>query len=1209
MADVGIGTPTPQRFFHVQTSNTNAARFESTGNQVVIELSDTSSTNPAKIGALDNTIFLNANNSKLLTAGPTKDKTGNGVGIATSTPKTQFEVNGSAFVRNDLHVGGDADTNLGVDSVVDIFSRGQIVVNGTASDNGCLVGVQAVDTEGVPKANRPLLHTGTYTPSSPLLQVNTDSGNAAVASMGTCYWRSDNTAGPYWNICKSRSGAVGQHNGAVLEENDYLGNLHWLGGHKDRFRIGASIRARVENPNGLDFATQDPFSSYPTDLEFRVGKADASGMRTMLTLQSDNIAKFAGAVQGITALSATSVTLTGGITAAGLCNLYKPDDFWVGNVGFYGLEYGNITSHGSFNTFITSNGYRGAEGKWVSLETNGATGASQIELGNTGSINFRVQADKPTGEDHTVSLAGRFNQNGEFLLGSTSESTGVQLYVTNKTFAGNDLYVGGTLGTNTFALWKSTLTPEELEQLEEGTLIAPANVTTPGDGEYARQWYYSQQDAETQAELDAGEQPYPTWLQARNFVDNFALQEGVNNVIKSGGGARFNGTGSTAGVVVGTTDLTQNNRPIAWPNSVSNATNQPLLQVISSNGGAAQQAGIGLMTTAATNANGPAVFMGKKRTADPYKHTYTDPNTGEEVSGAVVGNDVLGRVLFAGSNGVDKFLNGCIIQYRTLLGDVPDIATAGYIPGYLQVTVGKPDGNGGIEALRINSQEQWINTSFKVGIGTSDPKSLLHIADGVNTDGGSATNNQVKISYDSNDAYRGSFSYGKNSDGNWVFSIASIQNDLTAPIVLNPDGGNIGVGTSSPENLLHLSQDGPFFIQLERTGTSESNCTLGNSQNTFAFKNDGSGFNFQTKSEDTYSTALRILSNRFVGINRDDPRVELDVTGEARTSTSTSSSSNSKTLTTKDYVDAQIAGINVDPGCPSTLCYQGDARITGLLAGARVAGTLEVNSNAKFSSTELTWSNGASDIVFGNTSNRALYFRTNNTNRIKITDNGQIEFGRGIDKGDIFGSSTESGVRIEETGTGVFVRNGNIALGLNRRSTAGSILEFRQNGSAKGSVYVDGSNCIYYGTMGRSALLSIAGTLQADSEPLKRGTVLCHTYEATPYQLEGSEYSTRSEISSTVGDTCVAGVYNSTGTDSEDREQLSLSTVGFSVIRIAQGVTVNPGDLLESAGDGTAKPQADDIYRSGTIAKVVASTALETYDDGSYIVPCKLMIL
>jgi hypothetical protein len=44
-----------------------------------------------------------------------------------------------------------------------------------------------------------------------------------------------------------------------------------------------------------------------------------------------------------------------------------------------------------------------------------------------------------------------------------------------------------------------------------------------------------------------------------------------------------------------------------------------------------------------------------------------------------------------------------------------------------------------------------------------------------------------------------------------------------------------------------------------------------------------------------------------------------------------------------------------------------------------------------------------------------------------------------------------------------------------------------------------------------------------------------------------------------------------------------------------------------SAGDGTAKPQGDDIVRSKTIAKVISTEITCTYDDGSYCVPCVLM--
>ena len=88
-------------------------------------------------------------------------------------------------------------------------------------------------------------------------------------------------------------------------------------------------------------------------------------------------------------------------------------------------------------------------------------------------------------------------------------------------FLKGSTYIGGDTTRNTFELWKSTLTEEQLEQLEAGTFAVPANVSTPGDGEFARQWWYDQQDAETQAAIDSGDLDYPEHLAAATFTDTF----------------------------------------------------------------------------------------------------------------------------------------------------------------------------------------------------------------------------------------------------------------------------------------------------------------------------------------------------------------------------------------------------------------------------------------------------------------------------------------------------------------------------------------------------------------------------------------------------------------------------------------------------------------------------------------------------------------
>ena len=67
-----------------------------------------------------------------------------------------------------------------------------------------------------------------------------------------------------------------------------------------------------------------------------------------------------------------------------------------------------------------------------------------------------------------------------------------------------------------------------------------------------------------------------------------------------------------------------------------------------------------------------------------------------------------------------------------------------------------------------------------------------------------------------------------------------------------------------------------------------------------------------------------------------------------------------------------------------------------------------------------------------------------------------------------------------------------------------------------------------------------------------------------------------------------------------------VAQTGTFVVRINGSETVSKGDLIQSNGDGTGKVRADDLLRAPTVAKVLSTTKIETYSDGSYIVPCSL---
>jgi hypothetical protein len=118
---------------------------------------------------------------------------------------------------------------------------------------------------------------------------------------------------------------------------------------------------------------------------------------------------------------------------------------------------------------------------------------------------------------------------------------------------------------------------------------------------------------------------------------------------------------------------------------------------------------------------------------------------------------------------------------------------------------------------------------------------------------------------------------------------------------------------------------------------------------------------------------------------------------------------------------------------------------------------------------------------------------------------------------------------------------------------------------------------------------------------------MCEWRDADGNLLQNEQLN-KVKISDVEGDLNTAGVFVNWDNDDQDNPyDLNMAMTGDMIIRIAQGTSVNRGDLLMSAGDGTAKPQGDDIIRSKTIAKVTSTNVTCTYEDGSYCVPCVLM--
>jgi len=303
-------------------------------------------------------------------------------------------------------------------------------------------------------------------------------------------------------------------------------------------------------------------------------------------------------------------------------------------------------------------------------------------------------------------------------------------------------------------------------------------------------------------------------------------------------------------------------------------------------------------------------------------------------------------------------------------------------------------------------------------------------------------------------------------------------------------------------------------------------------------------------------------------------------------------------------------------------------------------------------------SSGASQLHFGDADNsqigRIYYDHSDNSMRFHTNNS---EFVRIDSSGRTFIGTTDSSLYNNTSGTGWFVIDGNMqvatngnAIGdFNRMSSDGNLINFYQAGNAEGHISVSGSTVSYGGFTGthwsrftdNSKPTILKGTvletldemcdwynLEFDitdeegntntkkihhvlTDTQSVGDTVTYNYEGTDYQAtivkEADIKHMKSKVSDTTDAKNVYGVFYGWDEDGEGYNDFWVASVGSFVVRIHKDQTVVKGDLLQSNGDGTAKKQSDDNIKSSTFAKVLSNTKIETYSDGSYIVPCSLM--
>ena len=378
--------------------------------------------------------------------------------------------------------------------------------------------------------------------------------------------------------------------------------------------------------------------------------------------------------------------------------------------------------------------------------------------------------------------------------------------------------------------------------------------------------------------------------------------------------------------------------------------------------------------------------------------------------------------------------------------------------------VGILNANNNLRLYTAGSEKIRIDSSGKVGIGTTSPSDTLTINNdnnlllGLNAPAG-------------NDAQLRFYSAGNYKS--IIYRPAS-SNDLRVNTVTSGDvltiqqGGNVGIGTSSPSRTLHIGgpggssggimispTSGDAEIQFQDSGTTNAYITLDDGTQDLNFRDDS-------------ATVMTIdFGGERVGIGTTSPTQALDVDGA---------------IITEDYRSAGTFFLTSgddwrfrsDTGSERMrITSSGDVGIGTTSPGRKLevynassAGIKIQSGDANQARLDLVNTDGSFGIIT-NSGTFRIYDDTDNVERLKIDTNGNVVIGSGALSITADGSNA---VTFTESGNGLMTiaapddivldASGDIAL-----DAGGDDIRFRVNGTTYGSINDASSNLNIYSSI------------------------------------------------------------------------------------------------------------------------------------------------